>query len=150
TPVSLSASATSPSPVDQAAGFTYNWAFGDGATGTGAALTHTYTTAGTYAVSVTATDTDGATSAPATATLTVSSSGSLVVKAGSNLTTSEGATVTFAGSVSGGTAPYTYSWNFGDGGATSANPASFVQADTTTQGNWIGAYGGAGYNVIGD
>ena len=31
----------------------------------------------------------------------------LVVSAGSNITTNEGATVTFAGSVSGGTAPYT-------------------------------------------
>jgi subtilisin family serine protease len=28
--------------------------------------------------------------------------------------------------------------------------ASFIKSDTTTQGNWIGAYGSQGYNVIGD
>ncbi len=28
--------------------------------------------------------------------------------------------------------------------------ASFLKQDTTTQGNWIGAYGSQGYNVIGD
>jgi hypothetical protein len=36
--------------------------------------------------------------------------------AGSNLTTNEGTVVTFAGSVTGGTAPLTYSWTFGDNG----------------------------------
>ncbi len=61
-----------------------------------------------------------------------------------------GTSVTFAGAVSGGQAPYTYSWNFGDGTTTTAgNAASFAKTDTTTQGNWVGAYGAAGYNVIG-
>ena len=81
---------------------------------------------------------------PATAALKVS--------AGSNITANAGSTVTFAGAVSGGTAPYTYSWNFGDGTTStgnSGNSASFVQTDTTTQGNWSGVYGAAGYNVIG-
>jgi methionine-rich copper-binding protein CopC len=76
-------------------------------------------------------------------------SSSLTVSAGSNITTNAGATVTFGGAVSGGTAPYTYSWNFGDGTASAANTASFSQADTTTQGNWSGVYGVAGYDVIG-
>jgi subtilisin family serine protease len=31
-----------------------------------------------------------------------------------------------------------------------ANSASFVLADTTTQGNWRGAYGGEGYRIAGD
>ena len=79
----------------------------------------------------------------------LSSSSALTVNAGSNVTTNAGATVTLAGSVSGGKAPYTYSWNFGDGTTSTGNSASFVQTDTTTQGNWIGVYGAAGYNVIG-
>jgi methionine-rich copper-binding protein CopC len=74
----------------------------------------------------------------------------LTVSAGSNITTNPGATVTFAGAVSGGTAPFSYSWNFGDGSTLSAgNSANFTQTDTTTQGSWSGKYGSAGYNVIG-
>jgi PKD repeat protein len=147
-PVSFTATASSPSPIDQAAGVTYAWSFGDGGTGSGANASHAYSSAGTYTVSVTATDIDGATSYPATATLTIASSGSLAVSAGGNITTDAGATVTFAGAVSGGTGPYTCSWNFGDCTPT-GNTATFVQTDTTTQGNWMGAYGTAGYNVIG-
>ena len=42
-------------------------------------------------------------------------SSGLVVSAGGPITTNAGATVTFAGAILGGTAPYNYSWNFGDG-----------------------------------
>ena len=78
-------------------------------------------------------------------------SSGLVVSAGGPITTNAGATVTFAGAILGGTAPYNYSWNFGDGTtlSTGRNTASFTQTDTTTQGNWSGVYGTAGYNVIG-
>ncbi len=34
--------------------------------------------------------------------------------------------------------------------AATSSTATFVQYDTTTQGNWEGTYGSAGYNVIGD
>lgn len=161
--LSFTATATDVSPAVQAAGFTYNWNFGDGSTATAqgstSAVAHTYAAVGTYTVSVTATDNYGEVSTAATSALTISAisaSSSLTVSAGSNITTKEGSTVNFAGSVSGGTAPYTYSWNFGDGTssatntASTANSASFVQTDTTTQGNWQGVYGAAGYNVIGD
>ena len=43
------------------------------------------------------------------------------VSAGSNLTTNAGSTVTFAGSVLGGTSPYTDSWSFGDGTTPAVN-----------------------------
>ncbi len=76
--------------------------------------------------------------------------GGLTVSAGGNITTNAAAAVTFNGSVSGGTSPYSYSWNFGDGTTNSGTTASFVGTDSTTQGNWIGPYGNAGYNVIGD
>ena len=54
-------------------------------------------------------------------TTATSNSSTLTVSAGSNLTTNAGSTVTFAGSVSGGTAPYTDSWNFGDGSTSTGN-----------------------------
>ncbi|MGA7502290.1 MAG: hypothetical protein WBX00_36815, partial [Isosphaeraceae bacterium] len=88
-------------------------------------------------------------SGPSSGTTISASAASLVVSAGSNITTNAGSTVTFAGSVSGGTAPYNYSWNLGDGTTSAGNSASFTQTDTTTQGNWTGVYGAAGYNVIG-
>ena len=60
-------------------------------------------------------------------TTATSNSSTLTVSAGSNLTTNAGSTVTFAGSVSGGTAPYTDSWNFGDGSTSTGNSASFTR-----------------------
>src|SRR5208283_2158897 len=54
-------------------------------------------------------------------TTAISNSSALTVSAGSNLTSNAGSTVTFAGSVSGGTAPYTDSWNFGDGSTSAAS-----------------------------
>jgi PKD repeat protein len=107
----------------------------------------TLSTPGSQTIAATDTATSSITGS---AGATVTAAGTLVVSAGSNVTTSEGATVTFAGTVSGGTSPYTYLWNFGDGSATSGTTAGFVQTNTTTQGNWIGVYGAAGYNVIGD
>ena len=147
--VSFAAVASDISPADQAAGFTYSWNFGDGGTASGADPTHTYTSSGTYTAKVTATDEYGKTGT-ATASIVVSSSSTLTVSAGSNETINAGSTATFVGSVSGGTAPYAYSWNFGDGSTFSGNTGSIFQTDTTTQGNWVGTYGAVGYNVIGD
>ncbi len=39
---------------------------------------------------------------------------------------------------------------FGGGGGGSGASASFVRTDTTTQGSWKGAYGSAGYVIVGD
>jgi PKD repeat protein len=44
-----------------------------------------------------------------------------VVSAGANISTKEGAAITFVGTVMGGIAPYTYMWDFGDGDTTSGN-----------------------------
>jgi PKD repeat protein len=106
----LTGSATDPSSVDTAAGFTFAWNFGDGTTGTGAKPSHVYASAGNYTVTLTATDKDGGKSAAASTTVYI-----MTVSAGSSVTANEGSAVAFAGSVTGGVAPYTYTWNFGDG-----------------------------------
>ena len=36
------------------------------------------------------------------------------------------------------------------GGTRPSTSATFVGSDTTTQGNWIGAFGAAGYSVVND
>jgi PKD repeat protein len=112
-PLRFSASATDPSPSDTAAGFTFLWDFGDGATGTGASTSHAYATSGPYIVSVTARDKDGEVSQPASKLVTIS--GGIGVSAGANFSSQEGTSNTFHGSVSGGIAPFTYHWDFGDG-----------------------------------
>ncbi len=115
--VNFTASATDVSPAVRAAGFTYAWNFGDGGTGSGATVSHTYATSGTYTVSVTATDEYGGVSKAATSKLTVISA-TLTANAGKAINTNAGTSITIAGSVSGGTAPYTEYWNFGDGTTT--------------------------------
>jgi PKD repeat protein len=119
TAISFTGTATDPSPIDT---FTYAWNFGDGSTSTLQNPTHTYATAGTYTVTLTATDSHGASSATASTTATVvSSSGPPVANAGASQSANEGTAVQFGGSVAGGTAPFTYSWSFGDGTSASGS-----------------------------
>jgi PKD repeat protein len=110
---------TDPSAADAAAGYTYAWGVTKNgspfATGTAANFTFTPDDAGTYVVTLTATDRDLETSAPASVTITFSPGSGLVAGAGAAATGKEGTAVTFAGSASGGTTPYAYAWDFGDG-----------------------------------
>jgi PKD repeat protein len=106
------------SPVDTAAGFTYAWAFGDGTTSAQQNPGHTYASAGTYTVTLTVTDQGGLTGSAAT-TLQVAAPttpAAPAASAGPNESGPEGGTVTFAGSATGGAAPLSYAWAFGDGG----------------------------------
>jgi PKD repeat protein len=109
-PVAFSASATVPGTPP----ITYSWKFGDGGTSTaGASVTYAYSTAGTYRASVTGTDSGGLTS---TANLTILVNSPPALSVGVNRsTTTVGYPVTFYANLSGGTSPYRYSWNFGDG-----------------------------------
>jgi len=91
----------------------YTWAFGDGITGTGAVPTHTYATWGTFTATVTATN--AASSVFTTTVVTVSPNPILGLVATSDSPTIFGQTTTLTASVTGGTEPITYTWDFGDG-----------------------------------
>src|SRR6266699_2422140 len=118
TVVSFTATASGGTPP-----YTYSWSFGDGATGTGLTTSHTYSSSGSYTVTLTVTDSAGG-SAKSTQTIQVSPVSALVASFTSSPSQPlSGQSVTFTGSATGGIAPYTYSWSFGDGGtSTSQSP----------------------------
>lgn len=95
--------------------YTYAWNFGDGTTSTASAPVHVYASQGTYPVSLTVSDATGFT---ASATLSVVMHPKLATPqlSASPDPATLGQPVNFTTVESGGTPPYTYSWNFGDGG----------------------------------
>ncbi len=114
--------------------YTYSWTFGDGATSTAASTSHAYTAAGTYTATFKVTDSKGATSS-VTRTITVNAPGVLaasITTPSGNVTIASGTSQSFAGSASGGTSPYTYSWTFGDGGTAATASASHTYTNTGT------------------
>ncbi len=110
------------------ASYTYAWSFGDGQTSADAAPVHTYQAAGTYTVNLTVTDGAGAQASASTQVSVV-----LPVNGGFTVAT-DGLTVSFTNTTSGGSGQFTYSWNFGDGNSSSlASPShTYAQAGTYT------------------
>jgi serine protease len=118
--------------TDQSTGdiTSWSWTFGDGGTSAAQNPSHTYTSAGKYTVSLTVTGPGGSDIETKTNYITVSSS----------------VTAAFVGSPTSGTAPLTvnftdqstgvptaWSWNFGDGGTSTAqNPSHAYAAGTYT------------------
>ncbi len=111
--ISFNSSATGGIPP-----YAFSWNFGDsannvpGGTSLPNTMTHTYTRAGTYTVTVNATDTNGKVGS-ALATVTVAAPLAVTVSALSSGIV--GTSVSFSAAASGGTSPYSFSWNFGDG-----------------------------------
>src|SRR6266516_3520901 len=93
--------------------YTFSWSFGDGGTSTSQSPSHTYTSSGSFTVSLTAADSLG-TVATISHPLTVSAPGALTTSfTFSPSAPVSGQTVTFTAAASGGTSPYSYSWNLG-------------------------------------
>lgn len=103
----------------------YAWDFGDGTSGSGSAPAHTYATAGTYSVSLTVTNGAGCSN-------TVSRNALIYIKASPIPGFSASPTVfcsapgqsTFYNLATGGSAPYSTSWDFGDGSSGTGSSAT--------------------------
>jgi large repetitive protein len=117
--------------------YTYQWDFDGGATNStvqdpGAT---TFSTAGTYTVNLTVTDSSGDTAQDSIVVTVQSSSSALAVSITSPSGAVEinaGQSVNFQSTVSNGTSPYTYLWDFG-GGATNRtvqDPGSIIFSST--------------------
>ena len=112
--VTFTASASGGTPA-----YVFSWSFGDTSTGTGASVTHSYSSAGTFVVILTVKDSGSPQqTAPSQQSVTVANSPPPPLTASFTYSpTSPQITqqVTFSGSASGGTSPYSFSWSFGDG-----------------------------------
>jgi len=99
--------------------YVYLWIFGDGsASASGAAAVHTYTTTGSFEATLTVTDSTGSVTSSQVDVIVTAVSGSLVASASAIVTTGVAPFLaSFSGSAHGGTAPYTFTWSFGDGSA---------------------------------
>jgi PKD repeat protein len=95
--------------------FTYLWSFGDGKTANGASPTHSYAAAGQYVANLTVYDAVGV-AAYWQSTIIVGSPIPLAAVARANISEGMiGESIGFYATASGGYAPYSYAWQFGDG-----------------------------------
>ncbi len=94
----------------------FSWNFGDGsALGSGNTVTHAYASAGTFIVTVTVTDSAGKTGTSAAQSVVVNAKLAVSTITASPNPASTGQTINLIATTSGGVAPVTCTWNFGDG-----------------------------------
>ena len=103
-------------PVYYGPGVTYSWDFGDGETSSETIPAHQYDADGTYIVVLTVMDSIEGCSHSYTDLIGVDCSPCpLIGAAFASTPDSTGCGFTFVGTATGGTFPYTFSWDFGDG-----------------------------------
>jgi PKD repeat protein len=105
--------------------YSYRWAFGAGGSSTAQYPSYTYSSAGTYTATLTVTDSKNATSSKSLSITVTAAAPQLVANASASPSSGQAPlTVSFTGSATGGTSPYSYRWTFGDGGSsTTQSPA---------------------------
>ena len=101
-----------------AGGYLYAWAFGDGTTSTVATPSHTYAATGTYSVNSWVNDSGGGSVAHIIA-VTVNPVPTVSIQS-SLAATDIGIAVHFTSTVTGGTAPLRYAWDFKDASSSTA------------------------------
>jgi PKD repeat protein len=123
-PVDIYGQATGGTPP-----YSYQWTFDDGHSSTEQNPAHTYDNVGTYEVTLTVTDNEGLT-ATDTATVVVTDRDTLIANANGPYNGIAGEMVRLTGTASGGLAPYTYTWDLGDGTTvTSQNPTYIYETE---------------------
>ncbi len=117
--VSFTASASGGTPP-----YSYSWSYGDGSTGTGLQSTHIYSVDGTYQVTLTVEDSQGNTGTgvePAVVRTSPLLDGFTYSPTGPQ----PGENINFTASARGGTPPYSYSWDFGNGASVTGASATY-------------------------
>lgn len=111
-------------PVSQGTQYSYSWDFGDGSSSTQANPGHQYSADGVYQVILVLTDNVAGCTVTELITIVINcGSGCNVDGAFNSLVDTSNCSVQFVSTAYGGTAPYTYFWDFGDGtNSTSASP----------------------------
>jgi PKD repeat protein len=111
--------------------YSFSWAFGDDSTGDGSEATHTFSVKGSHLVTLTVTDLNRDT-ATATQQFSVDPQPLAVDFSFGPLLPATGEPVTFMATASGGTAPYLFSWSFGDKTGETGNPAIHAYSSAGT------------------
>jgi PKD repeat protein len=110
----------------------HQWNFGDGETSTSVSPSHSYDAAGTYTVTLTVTDSAGGTDTE-TKPNYISIADPLVADFSASPTSVlVGQAITFTNESSGGTSPYSYQWDFGDGGTSPSENPSYAYSSPGT------------------
>src|SRR2546425_2047278 len=108
--------------------YSFSWTFGDGATGTGSPVTHSYSAGGSYSPAVNASDSLGGSQVTPTQPVSVPSPPAPLGASVSvpRQAADVGQSVSFTCSATGGAAPYSYGWTFGDGSTGSGSAVNHV------------------------
>ncbi len=122
--------------------YTFNWSFGDGANGSGQIVSHTYgalptqcrTSRCTENLTLLVQDRLGASATTTVPVILLApSAGSLSVSASTNVSTGEAPLgVALDATASGGVAPYTYLWDFGDGASAAGANVTHIYSTAGT------------------
>src|SRR3989442_1910946 len=108
--------------------YSFSWAFGDRTTGARSPVTHSYSAGGSYSPAVNASDSLGGSQVTPTQTVSVTAPPAPLVASVSapRQAADVGQSVPFTCSATGGAAPYSYGWTFGDGSTGSGSAVNHV------------------------